>query len=318
MWWWGSQRHDPEFDEFLNHPGGEDDSGKRFSTERRHATCSVWRFSMQFLEYLMSARSWLTASAFTVAAVTLAGCAQLAPEPTDAAVAEAAHWSYDGENGPASWGAVDSSFAACAAGTKQSPIDLPLTVPVTSTSIDLAVQDVDGDVFDTGHAVEVETDGEGETLTFAGDEYSLQQMHAHVPSEHTVAGRPAAAELHLVHTDVAGNLLVLGILVSEGEASEALVPFIEAATHVADKDQVALDVAAVLPASLENYEYSGSLTTPPCTEGVQWVVMSTTITMSAEQIGTLEDVHSDNARPTQPLGGRTVVGGTGEVFQIAG
>ncbi|MEC5178433.1 carbonic anhydrase [Cryobacterium sp. MP_M5] len=261
----------------------------------------------------MSARSWLTASAFTVAAVTLAGCAQLAPEPSAAPVAEAAKWSYDGESGPASWGAVDSSFEACAAGTAQSPIDLPLTVPVTTTSIDLAVEAVDGDVFDSGHAVEVETDGEGETLTFAGDEFSLQQMHAHVPSEHTVGGQPAAAELHLVHKDVDGNLLVLGILVSEGEASEALVPFIEAATHPADKDEVVLDVAGVLPASLENYEYSGSLTTPPCTEGVQWVVLSTPISMSAEQIDTLEEVHRHNARPTQPLGGRTVVGGTGEV-----
>jgi carbonic anhydrase len=258
----------------------------------------------------MSARSWLITSALTVAAVTLVGCAPAAPEPSATPAAEPAHWSYDGETGPASWGDVDASFETCAAGTDQSPIDLPVTVPAPSTSIQLSAEDAEGDVFDTGHSVEFESDGEGETLTFAGDEYSLQQMHAHVPSEHTVNGQPAAAELHLVNADADGNVLVLGILVTEGAASDAMAPFIEAATHVTDEEDVSLDVSAVLPASLENYEYSGSLTTPPCTEDVQWVVLSTPISMSTEQLGTLEGAHSHNARPTQPLGDRVVVGGT--------
>ena len=230
----------------------------------------------------MSAQSWLITSALTVAAVTLVGCAQPTPEQSVTPVAEPVHWSYDGESGPASWAELDSSFETCAVGTDQSPIDLPATVPAPSTSIRLSPEDAAGDVFDSGHAVEFESDGEGETLTFAGTEYSLQQLHAHVPSEHTVNGRPAAAELHLVHADADGKLLVLGILVTEGQASDALVPFIEAATHAADEEDVTLDLSAVLPPSLENYEYSGSLTTPPCTENVQWVVMSTPISMSAE------------------------------------
>lgn len=261
----------------------------------------------------MSARTWLMSSALTVAAVTLVGCAQPAPEPSGIPVAEPAHWSYDGASGPESWAGLDSAFQACEAGTAQSPVDLPATVPAPSSSIELSAHEADGDVFDSGHAVEFESDGEGEILTFAGDEYSLQQLHAHVPSEHTVDGQPAAAELHLVHADAAGNLLVLGILVTEGAASDALTPFIEAATHLSDEDDVTLDVAAVLPASLENYEYSGSLTTPPCTEDVQWVVMGTPISMSAEQIGTLDAAHSHNARPTQPLAGRVVVGGAAEL-----
>lgn len=257
----------------------------------------------------MPARSWLIASAFAVSTVTLVGCAQPAPDPSAAPVAEPAHWSYDGDSGPAAWAGLDPDFEACAAGTVQSPIDLPAAVPAPSSSIELSAADAAGDVFDSGHAVEFESDGEGETLTIGGDEYSLQQLHAHVPSEHTIAGQPAAAELHLVNADAAGHLLVLGVLVTEGATSEALAPFIEAATQTAD-DDVTLDVSAVLPASLENYEYSGSLTTPPCTEDVQWVVMSTPISMSAAQITTLEGVHSHNARPTQPLGERVVVGGT--------
>ncbi|TFC91234.1 MULTISPECIES: carbonic anhydrase family protein [Cryobacterium] len=261
----------------------------------------------------MSARPWLITSALTVAAITLVGCAQPAPELSVPPVAEPVHWSYDGASGPPSWAKLDPGFAACAEGTAQSPIDLPATVPAPSTVIQLSAENAEADVFDTGHAVEFEADGEGETLTLAGDEYSLQQLHAHVPSEHTVNGQPAAAELHLVHADAAGKLLVLGILVTEGPASDALAPFIEAATHVADDEEVAMDISAVLPPSLANYEYSGSLTTPPCTEDVQWVVMSTPISMSAEQIGTLERAHSHNARPTQPLGGRDVVGGAAEL-----
>ena len=261
----------------------------------------------------MSAPSWLITSALTVAAVTLVGCVQPTPDPSVTPVAKPAQWSYDGASGPASWAEMDPGFAACAAGAAQSPIDLPAPVPASSTVIQLSAGDAKADVFDTGHAVEFEADGEGETLTFAGDEYSLQQMHAHVPSEHTVNGQPAAAELHLVHADAAGNPLVLGILVTEGAASDAMAPFIEAATHVADDEDVTMDISAVLPRSLENYEYSGSLTTPPCTEGVQWVVMSTPISMSAEQIGTLKDAHSHNARPTQPLGDRNVVGGSAEL-----
>lgn len=265
----------------------------------------------------MSTRICTITSALTVAAVALVGCAPAGSEPSPTSVAEPAHWSYDGDSGPASWSEVDADFEACAAGTNQSPIDLPATVPAATTSIELNADQAEGDVFDTGHAVEFESDGDGETLDFASEEYSLQQLHAHVPSEHTVNGQPAAAELHLVHADAAGDLLVLGILVTEGEASAALAPFIEAATHVEDEEEVALDISAVLPASLENYEYSGSLTTPPCTEGVQWVVMGTPISMSAEQIETLEGAHSHNARPTQPVGERVVVGGGG-VLDIEG
>ena len=263
---------------------------------------------------LMSARSWLITSAVSLAAVTLVGCAQPTPERSvTTPEAEPVHWSYDGANGPASWAEMDPSFAACAVGTAQCPIDLPATVPAPSTLIQLSAEDAEADVFDTGHAVEFEADGEGETLTFAGDDYSLQQMRAHVPSEHTVNGQPGAAKLHLVHADAAGKVLVLGILVTEGAASDALAPFIEAATHLADDEDVTVDISAVLPRSLKNYEYSGSLTTPPCTENVQWVVMNTSISMSGEQIGTLERAHSNNPRPTQPLGDRDVVGWFAEV-----
>jgi carbonic anhydrase len=268
----------------------------------------------------MSARSRLIVSALALGALTLAGCAPApagpAPTPDRAPAAQPAHWSYDGESGPGHWAELDADFGTCAAGTDQSPIDLPAAVPAPSTSIRLSTADAEGDVFDSGHAVEIESDGKGDTLTYAGTEFDLQQAHAHVPSEHTVNGEPAAAELHLVHADAAGNLLVLGILVTEGEASVALTPFVDAAAHPRDLEDVSVDVAGLLPQDLVHYEYSGSLTTPPCTENVQWVVLGTPISMSAEQIDVLQAVHSHNARPTQVLGERVVIGGTAEVENI--
>jgi carbonic anhydrase len=265
----------------------------------------------------MSARSRLIVSALALSAITLAGCtpapAGSGPAAPQAPAAQPAHWSYDGESGPGHWAELDADFETCAAGTDQSPIDLPAAVPEPSTSIRLSAETAEGDVFDSGHAMEIESDGEGDILSFDGAEFELQQAHAHVPSEHTVNGQPAAAELHLVHADAAGNLLVLGILVTEGEASAALAPFIDAAAHPNADGEVSVDVAGLLPATLEHYEYSGSLTTPPCTENVPWVVLGTPISMSAEQIGTLQAVHSHNARPTQPLGDRAVIGGTAEL-----
>jgi carbonic anhydrase len=265
----------------------------------------------------MSARSRLIVSALALSAITLAGCSQAptgsGPAAPQAPAAQPAHWSYDGESGPGHWAELDADFETCAAGTDQSPIDLPAAVPAPTTSIRLSAETAEGDVFDSGHSMEIESDGEGDTLSFDGAEFELQQAHAHVPSEHTVNGQPAAAELHLVHADAAGNLLVLGILVTEGEASAALAPFIDAAAHPNADGEVSVDVAGLLPATLEHYEYSGSLTTPPCTENVQWVVLGTPISMSAEQIGTLQAVHSHNARPTQPLGDRAVIGGTAEL-----
>jgi carbonic anhydrase len=265
----------------------------------------------------MSARSTIIVSACAIGVAALVGCAAAstgtAPAPVEAPAAQPAQWSYDGESGPGHWAELDADFRTCAAGADQSPIDLPATIPERSTSIRLSAENTEGDVFDSGHAVEIESDGEGDTLTYAGTEFTLQQAHAHVPSEHTVNGQPAAAELHLVHADATGHLLVLGVLVTEGEASAALAPFIDAAVHPDDDGDVTIDVADLLPSTLENYEYSGSLTTPPCTEDVQWVVLGTPISMSAEQIDILESVHSHNARPTQPLGDRVVVGGTAEL-----
>ncbi|WP_166786655.1 carbonic anhydrase family protein [Cryobacterium sp. TMT1-19] len=105
-----------------------------------------------------------------MAAITLVGCAQPSTESSKPPVAEPARWSCDGASGPASWAELDPGFAACGVGNAQSPIDLPATVPAPSSVIQLSAEDAEADVFDTGHAVEFEADGEGETLTFAGDE----------------------------------------------------------------------------------------------------------------------------------------------------
>ena len=141
--------------------------------------------------------------------------------------------------------------------------------------------------------------------------YQLVQYHFHNPSEHTLAGRRFPMEMHLVHRSSSGQLAVVGVLIEEGWRNLAIEPVwanlprakgVE--THY---EHVKVDVDALLPAVRTSYRYDGSLTTPPCTEGVKWIVLTMPIELSAEQINTFTRVMHDNARPVQPLNGRAVI-----------
>ncbi|MFB2554399.1 carbonic anhydrase [Herbiconiux liangxiaofengii] len=265
------------------------------------------------------------------AAVALAGCASPgSASPTDspapaASAAPAPHWSYDGAEGPGEWGHLSSEYSGCDTGSAQSPIDLPATVPTAVEQLTLTTEPTEGDVVDTGHTIQLKDADDASTVTFEGDDYELAQMHFHTPSEHTVAGQPAAAEFHFVHANDDGELLVVGVLGTEGEESAAWAPFVDslddvpAAAEGEDDDdgpaapELAVDIATLLPASLDHYAYEGSLTTPPCTEDVQWIVLSTPVQFSAGQLATLSGAHEHNSRPVMPLGDRVVTGGVGAI-----
>jgi carbonic anhydrase len=244
-----------------------------------------------------------------VLALSLAGCATPAPEAAGDDSHEAAHWAYADEEGPANRGVLDDDYATCGTGSSQSPIDLPAAVPVGSLPFSIGTDAAEGVLVDTGHTMQFSPGDEATEVDFGDDEYEMLQTHVHAPSEHTVAGVQAAAEFHLVHSGEDGELLVVGVLVREGAVSAAWQPFVEAAA--AGEGTIELDFTALLPADLGYYSYTGSLTTPPCTEDVEWVVLATPVELSAEQIDVLNEASHDNARPTMPLGDRTVAGGTG-------
>jgi carbonic anhydrase len=219
------------------------------------------------------------------------------------------HWSYEGEEGPEHWGELDSEFATCSGGTAQSPIDIAQPTDADLTDLEFAYQTISPlHVINNGHTGQVNVPA-GSSVTLDGVSYQLAQFHFHAPSEHSIAGQRPAMELHLVHMADDGTLAVVGLLLTEGEENDALMPFFQALPAMAGPEQEVtgrIDLAAVLPAMQTTYRYSGSLTTPPCSEGVHWLVFTEVGQVSAAQVEVFGKVFGANARPVQPLNDRTV------------
>jgi carbonic anhydrase len=235
--------------------------------------------------------------------------AKKSPTTTVKANAASLHWGYEGETGPAAWGSLDPTYAACADGTRQSPIDLsgakPTDLPDLSFQYDPAV----GSIVDNGHTIQIDVKP-GDSVTTDTGTYALVQFHFHGPSEHTVAGKAYPLEIHFVHKDTAGKHAVVGVLVAEGAPNPAFDPIVSGLPGAPNKAKTLAEpiaLASFLPAIQATYRYAGSLTTPPCTEGVSWNVMAQPITMSKAQITALTGAFAEpNNRPTQKLGGRSL------------
>lgn len=228
-------------------------------------------------------------------------------------------WSYEGAEGPASWGALSPNFLTCAEGHRQSPIDI-----VTTTSASLPTlrgnfrpaelrivhHEHHADAINNGHTIQVNYT-EGDSLTVGDTSYVLLQYHFHAPSEHMVQGRHFPMEMHLVHKSTSGALAVVGVLIEQGSHNIAFDPIwsnLPAKKSVESHfEGVQVDVDALLPKNSTSYRYEGSLTTPPCSEDVKWIVMATPIQLSAEQIGMFTKLINGNNRPVQPLNNRMAV-----------
>ncbi|WIB77339.1 carbonic anhydrase family protein [Curtobacterium sp. MCPF17_002] len=256
-----------------------------------------------------------TASLLVVPAalLVLAGCATAPASDTDSgARADRAHgddpgssWAYSGAEGPEHWGGLSDAFGTCSSGSEQSPVDLPAARH--GSALDLtAGGPVTGQTADNGHTVQFTAEDGAETR-IGGDALQLVQMHFHAGSEHTVDGEAAAAEFHFVHADAEGGLTVVGVLADRGGHNTAYDSYIAGATATADAARKStVDVGAMLPESRSYSTYAGSLTTPPCSEGVRWIVLEDRVELGSDQLADLEAAHDHNARPVQPLGERTV------------
>jgi len=242
--------------------------------------------------------------------VTLAGCTNGSPGPVSKEGASPhPEWSYKGPDGPENWGKLDSSFTKCSQGTEQSPIDI-LSSANASGNATIGVNYVAGgtSITNNGHTIQAEATGTN-NLTVNGTKYDLVQMHFHAPSEHTIGGVNAPVEFHFVNKASDGSLAVVAVLARVGAENEAARPFVEAAKlgkgETTSSPQV-IGWPSLLPKVLDRYVYQGSLTTPPCTEGVKWVVLTTPVDFSAEQIALLQKAYLGNNRPVQPLGSREI------------
>ena len=269
-------------------------------------------------------RSVLSAGAVTGGVVVLSACdvAQIREERTKAELTEAPQatpggedgshavtWGYAGGIGPAHWGDLSPAFAACKLGVSQSPIDLTSDTEAKPHDLDFRYAPAPLEIINNGHTIQVNYTP-GSALLSGGRQFALVQFHFHHLSEHTVDGQPADMELHLVHQDTAGNLAVVGVFLAAGQQNEALQPvWAHMPAAVGEERQVqgvTINAADLLPADLAYYSYMGSLTTPPCSEDVRWFVLSSPVEVSPEQIDRFAALYPDNARPTQPLNGRTL------------
>lgn len=224
--------------------------------------------------------------------------------------ASAITWGYDHKNGPMHWSDLTRDFALCRFGKTQSPIDIntDLVKKAKLPAIKSRYKSSTGKLINTGHAIEISLP-DGGFVTVPSGKYKFIQLHFHSPSEERINGKAFPLGAHLVHKNAAGNLAVIAILFTKGRDNSALDNIITSLPIHRNK-QVPLkerfDVTKLLPSSLEYYAYQGSLTTPPCTEGVAWQVLKTPVEMSPKQIHAFKKIFKVNARPIQPLNGRKV------------
>ena len=231
-----------------------------------------------------------------------------APQPTAAAAAAKPHWTYEGAEGPEHWGELPG-YEACATGKSQSPINVTNAEPADLANIAFSYQPSEVKILNNGHTVQVNYD-KGSYIEVDGERYDLQQFHFHAPSEHAINDKRAAAELHLVHQSADGKLAVVGVLLEKGAENAAFKPVWDnLPAKEAEEKATGVKVAAadLLPQVKTTYRYSGSLTTPPCSEGVTWLLMTTPVEMSEAQIAAFAQLfeHGD-ARPVQPLNDRSL------------
>ncbi|MYD99266.1 MAG: carbonic anhydrase family protein [Gammaproteobacteria bacterium] len=228
-----------------------------------------------------------------------------AEEPTHEQVA----WGYDAESGPAVWGCLSTDYALCALGKHQSPINLVDPTPAAVAALAFNYRPTMLSIENNGHTVEVRSTNDN-WIEVGDDSYELVQFHFHTPGEHTVAGQRFDMEIHLVHRNEAEELAVVGILVRRGNSH----PLLElVAEHIPGRGQVRtlqhtmINAADLLPTERRSFRYEGSLTTPPCSEGVRWFVLETPIEASAAELAAFEAALGTNNRPVQALNGRKLL-----------
>lgn len=220
------------------------------------------------------------------------------------------HWGYAGENGPDQWGKLKPEFSVCSTGKSQSPVNLTGFIKASLKPINIAYQTGGNEVINNGHTIQVAFSS-GSKITVDDREFELKQYHFHAPSENLINGKSYPMEVHLVHLDKDSNIAVIGIMFEEGAENKTLT---EIWPHMpqngGDKFKLPTSVSAknLLPAKQDYYRFEGSLTTPPCSEGVRWLVMAHPITASKSQIEQFTKImHHPNNRPVQPLNARTVL-----------
>jgi carbonic anhydrase len=221
-----------------------------------------------------------------------------------------APWSYTGEDNPAKWGKLDAAYAACSVGKRQSPNNITKPKTTDLPALQFNYNAVPLNIIDNGHTIQVNYPA-GSTLKVGDKTYTLKQFHFHHPGEEQIDGEGYDMGVHLVHADGDGHLAVVAVLLKSG-ASNAFLDsvwknFPTEKEKTIENTSVSVNVADLLPSNHAYYTFTGSLTTPPCSEAVTWYVLKTPVQLSSEQLAAFAKVYPMNARPIQPLNGRELL-----------
>lgn len=219
------------------------------------------------------------------------------------------HWSYTGNTDASHWGDISVDFIACKFGREQSPVDIKTQNTVRVKFDPIIVNYIPGpvEVFNNGHTIQVNLQ-EGSSITVGGKKFKLLQVHFHAPSEEKINGKNFPLGVHFVHKNAQGEFAVFGVFVKEGKENAILKSIFDNMPLVIG-GKVKIEnfaINRILPDSWGYYHLVGSLTTPPCTEGVVWKIFKEPIEVSAEQINQFRKIYQANARPVQPLNGRII------------
>lgn len=215
------------------------------------------------------------------------------------------HWAYEGEAGPTTWGHLSREYQSCSAGQHQSPVDIQVGRVESARLPALSVHygPTPATEVNNGHTIQ-DSVARGDFVELGTDRFELEQFHFHHPSEHTLDGAHFPLEIHFVHRRPSGARLVIAVFVAEGPDHPALHALFDHLPGDHETIRLTADPSTLLPAERRFVEYEGSLTTPPCSEGVTWVVMTTPIFASAGQLRTFAAAFPHNNRPLMPLNGR--------------
>ena len=222
------------------------------------------------------------------------------------------HWTYSGDTGPAKWAALESEYSVCGLGKLQSPIDIRDGV---AKKADLPAITFDYKpsplaIVDNGHTIQVNY-APGSFITAEGKRYELVQFHFHKPSEEKINGKSVDMVAHLVHKNADGKLAVVAVLLKTGQSNKLVEALWKNLPRQKEKETaveaVQVNAADLLPSKTgAYYTFTGSLTTPPCSEGVTWFVLKSPTSVSKNEVARFAKLYPMNARPAQPLNGREI------------
>lgn len=221
-----------------------------------------------------------------------------------------AHWSYEGKSAPDHWGDLGDEFKTCNNGKFQSPIDIHDVIDGKLPPLDMIFHTETESIVNNGHTIQVAVK-DGDDFKLDKEKFTLMQFHFHAPSENQIAGKSYPLEAHFVHANENGELAVIAVMLEVGAENPALNALLAAVPEEQGKAAAltsTVDLSPLYPSQKQYYRFSGSLTTPPCTEGLRWLVMKQPVTLSEAQLKQFQyRLKHANNRPLQPLHGRVIV-----------